>query len=311
MRYCIFFMVMGLGARGYAQWTWTDVRGSAQYDDARAVSTPTPYGSYTAGEAGAAVDGQPYAGAGDVLLIRHAYDGAPQWTRLAGSSNTDFATAVAADASSNAYVAGLTSGAFDGETNAGGSAYFLIKYLPDGTRAWSRIRGAAAGTTAAALAVPAAPLLVLAGDTAGALDGQPFAGMLDTLLCAWTLDGTQLWTRVRGTATDEWLRAVAVRDSLICAAGSCLGSMDGQPFVGREDALLMAYDTNGTWRWTRTRGSDDDDTVTGVALDRASNIYLTGYTFGAFDGQVNRGGADIFLIKYDAAGTHQWTRFRG
>ena len=41
------------------------------------------------------------------------------------------------------------------------------------------------------------------------------------------------------------------------------------------------------------------------------NVYVAGYTNGGLDGNVNAGSSDIFVMKFDASGTHQWTVQRG
>ena len=41
------------------------------------------------------------------------------------------------------------------------------------------------------------------------------------------------------------------------------------------------------------------------------NVYVAGITNGALDGHVNAGSFDIFVMKFDASGTHQWTVQRG
>lgn len=45
-----------------------------------------------------------------------------------------------------------------------------------------------------------------------------------------------------------------------------------------------------------------------VAIDNNDNIYVAGTTEGALDGNTNVGGADIFLTKWSADGTKQWTK---
>ena len=46
-------------------------------------------------------------------------------------------------------------------------------------------------------------------------------------------------------------------------------------------------------------------------MDPDGNMYVAGQTEGALDGNVNAGGNDIFVMKFDASGTHQWTSQRG
>jgi hypothetical protein len=46
-------------------------------------------------------------------------------------------------------------------------------------------------------------------------------------------------------------------------------------------------------------------------VDGSGNIYITGGTNGNLDGNVNAGGTDAFLAKYDSSGGRQWTRLLG
>jgi hypothetical protein len=47
--------------------------------------------------------------------------------------------------------------------------------------------------------------------------------------------------------------------------------------------------------WTKQYGSDDDDSVSGLALT-ASALYVSGNSFGAFAGP-NRGASDGFVLR--------------
>ena len=42
-------------------------------------------------------------------------------------------------------------------------------------------------------------------------------------------------------------------------------------------------------------------------MDSNNNLYLVGQPEGNLDGNTNLGGNDLFLVKYDSAGTKQWT----
>lgn len=68
--------------------------------------------------------------------------------------------------------------------------------------------------------------------------------------------------------------------------------------------------------WSMAAGDASDQHLCAVVTDAAGNVYAAGY----FEGTVNFGGgnltsaglSDIFLVKFDAAGTHQWSqRFGG
>ena len=46
-------------------------------------------------------------------------------------------------------------------------------------------------------------------------------------------------------------------------------------------------------------------------VDDVGNAWVAGSTFGSLDGHTNAGSRDMFLMKFDAQGVHQWTRQRG
>ena len=62
--------------------------------------------------------------------ISHMFGGVQQL----GTSYDDNATGVATDSSANVYVVGETVGGLDGNTSAGGSDLFVVKYNSDGVK---------------------------------------------------------------------------------------------------------------------------------------------------------------------------------
>ena len=55
-------------------------------------------------------------------------------------------------------------------------------------------------------------------------------------------------------------------------------------------------------QWTTLLGTSSDDFAYSVATDDSGNIYVVGITNGNLNGNVNAGGSDIFLTKYDSSG---------
>ena len=74
------------------------------------------------------------------------------------------------------------------------------------------------------------------------------------------------------------------------------------------DIFLTKYNSSGTKQWTKQLGTSDWDQGNGMAVDNSSNIYVTGYTNGGLDGNLNLSGsgvASVFLVKYNASGVKQ------
>lgn len=64
--------------------------------------------------------------------------------------------------------------------------------------------------------------------------------------------------------------------------------------------------------WTRQVGSNEDDVAKGVAIDKTGDIYVAGYTYGRLGDQPNRGGADLFVAKFNkCSGEMIWLDQRG
>jgi hypothetical protein len=76
---------------------------------------------------------------------------------------------------------------------------------------------------------------------------------------------------------------------------------------GSSDAFVVKYDQAGSRQWLIQIGTDGSDQANGVDLDAADNVYIAGRTSGTFPNKQSSGSSDVFLIKYDMSGNHQWT----
>ena len=48
-----------------------------------------------------------------------------------------------------------------------------------------------------------------------------------------------------------------------------------------------------------------------ILTESSGNVYVTGYTYGDFDGNKNLGSKDIIIVKYNSSVTKQWTKQYG
>ena len=96
---------------------------------------------YLAGPVSVALDGNAYAGTGDVFIAKYDSNGVKLWTREMGGSLSDYGWAAATDPEGNAVVAGSTANSLDGSGNAGAMDILVVKYDPSGARLWTREMG--------------------------------------------------------------------------------------------------------------------------------------------------------------------------
>ncbi len=86
---------------------------------------------------------------------------------------------------------------------------------------------------------------------------------------------------------------------------------DDYPSLGQRDIFLVKSNAEHQVQWVRRIGDTGDEHAYSIVCDNENSIYLTG----AFSETLNIGGpytatgiTDLFLIKYNTAGTHQWTK---
>jgi hypothetical protein len=116
------------------------------------------------------------------------------------------------------------------------------------------------------------------------------------------------WTIQSGTSSVDQANAVTTDSSgNLYVAGYSKGVLEGHTNSGMSDLILIKYNSQGTIQWTKQLGTLEDDQANGVTTDSSGNIYVTGWTGGALDGNTYFGQDDIFLIKYNSSGTKLWT----
>ena len=257
---------------------------------------------------------------GHVETPGHGFDvtasemtGARLWSWQSGYPDWDAAYAGTADADGNSILAGFVYGNFDGSTTAGGFDVGVVKLGPDGTKLWSRQIGTPGSDMGRAVAADTSGNIYIAGNAGGPLDGNAWAGDSDIFVTKFDRDGNRLWTRQSGTTGADSAGAVVVDGSgNIYIAGYATGSLNGSPYAGSADAVLLKYDPSGSLLYSREFGTAGSDVANAVTVDPSGNVYVAGITDGPLDGNSNEGGGgDYFVVKFDTAGNRLWTRVTG
>lgn len=239
--------------------------------------------------------------------------GGANWTAQLGSTSADYADGgVALDSYGNAYIAGYTYGGLDGNSNIGGVDLVLVKYDNKGVRQWTLQTGTAANEWFVDIAIDSSDNIYVTGFTDGDMGENSNAGVRDIFLAKYSSTGVVQWVSQVGTTSGDEGHDVAVDSSgNIYVSGFSTGMLDGNTHIGGHDAVLIKFDSTGVKQWTRQIGSTEDEIAFGVAVDSNGGIYISGHTFGEFDGNTNAGQFDVFLVKYNDSGVKQWTRQLG
>ena len=193
---------------------WTKQEGSSGDDYAYGVAVDSSENIYVTGYTDKKLHGNNNSGRFDMFLVKYNSSGARQWTKQLGTSNNEYASAIATDSSDNIYVTGMTWGGLDGSTKpsycmGAGTAkasqectdIFLVKYNSSGTKQWvKQLEGSSKSfDNAQGLAVDSSDNIYVAGFTNGGLDGNTSSGKHDILVVKYNSGGSKQWLRQFGS----------------------------------------------------------------------------------------------------------------
>ncbi len=238
------FFILKYDASGTLQ--WKKQYGTAVNDYAYGIDVDTAGNVYVTGDTGGDMDGNVNAGGADIFAVRLNSSGVEQWTGQFGAAGNEGGVSVAVDASGNVYVAGSTAGDLDGNTSAGGTDAFVVKYDSAGTRQWTRQFGTADDDEGKGVAVDQDGNVYVTGPTAGGLDGNAGAGAADLFLVKFNPAGSKQWTSQLGTSSFDSGMDVAVAGGYVYLTGVSGGDLDGNINAGGGDIIVVKYDLNGT-----------------------------------------------------------------
>jgi hypothetical protein len=88
-------------------------------------------------------------------------------------------------------VTGGTYGGLDGNTNAGNSDLFVVKYNSSGTKQWTKQMGSSSRDYDYGVATDSSRNVYVSGDTYGGLDNNTNAGYNDLFVVKYNSSGTK------------------------------------------------------------------------------------------------------------------------
>ena len=120
------------------------------------------------------------------------------------------------------------------------------------------------------------------------------------------------WTRLIGEASEDYASSISsTSDGYIYLVGHTDSDLDGQINSGNEDAYIVKYNAYGYKLWTNLIGGAGSDTARSVSSSSGGSIYTVGFTENNLDAQINSGGFDTFITKFNPDGSKSWTKLIG
>jgi hypothetical protein len=284
------------------------------------------------------------AGSMDIYLTKYDVSGSYQWTKVVGGASSDYGISVATDSSGNVYLTGYFTGTVDfdpgtgtdNRTSLGVDDIYLTKYDASGNYQWTKAIGGTGYDYSYSVVADSSGNVYFTGSFENTVDFDPGTGTDnrtslggdDIYLTKYDASGTYQWTKIMAGTGYEYGKSLRI-DSAgnVYLVGQFENTVDfdsetgtdNRSSVGGFDVYLTKYDVSGSYQWTKTIGGTGYDFGNSVAVDGSGNVYFTGDFENSVDfdpetGADNRssaGGVDIYLTKYDASGSYQWTKTVG
>ena len=238
------------------------------------------------------------AGNHDMLILKSDTSGNQVWGRQYGDTGFDYLNGVTTDSSGNLYLAGYSNGALFGNATSTLDAIFM-KYDANGNQLWGRRYNSTGENIGISVVTDTSGNAYFAGWNAQSGGYLAKYNTNGTLQSGWPKTFSTFYAH--GIARDAG-------NNLYVAGFTVFEAYS--PFFGTGDAVLVKFDTNGNQLWLRQFGTVYADAAFGVAVDPSGNVYVTGYTAGNLF-STSSGSNDVFIAKYDSAGTQLWGRQLG
>jgi hypothetical protein len=248
------------------------------------------------------------------------------WSQRFGDAiEHQFAASVATGGSGNIFVTGDFYSSVDfggGElTSAGNTDVYVAGFDASGNHLWSKRFGDAGFQHTQSIATDGAGNVIVTGFFVGTMDfgGGPLttAGVSDIFIAKFDAAGNHMWSQRFGDADHQHAYGVTTDGSgNVIVTGNSRGTVDfgggGLTTAGIWDVFVARFDAAGNHLWSQLFGDSDNQFGSSVATDGSGNVMVTGYFLGTVDfgggGLTSAGGNDIFIAKFDSAGSHLWSQ---
>ncbi|MGO9952971.1 MAG: SBBP repeat-containing protein [Dissulfurispiraceae bacterium] len=254
-----------------------------------------------------------------IFVLKLNSSGAYQWHTFYGGSSGDYGEAIAVDGSGNVYVTGHGYDSWGTPLNAfsGPQDFFVLKLNSSGVYQWNTFYGSGDYDYGYGITVDSSGGVYVTGSSFETW-GTPlnaFSGSGDFFVLKLNSSGAYQWNTFYGSGNGDYGSGIAVDGSAnVYVTGFSYGTW-GTPInaISGEEFFVLKLNSSGAYQWNTFYGSGSADEGYGITVDGSANVYVTGFSYGTWGTPLNAfsGSRDIFVLKLNSSGAHQWNTFYG
>ena len=258
----------------------------------------------------------------DACLVKYNSSGQFQWVGTFGSESSaseDAIYCIAVDNQGYVYAAGFFQNTIhfpdsSSVPSTGGKDCFLVKYTSEGQFIWAKTWGGPGHDYVYGIAADSSGNTYVTGYFAGNVDfGNGLVsshGGGDAYICKYDPNHVLVWVKIVGGTQEDQGTGMTLRGNKLCICGRFSNSVDfgdGIPrsSAGSYDGYLLIINTDNSFVRVNTWGGPGWDEATGLALDSANNMYVTGYFESTVDfgsgPKTSNGSYDCYLLKFNSS----------
>jgi uncharacterized repeat protein (TIGR02543 family) len=223
------------------------------------------------------------------------------WVYQVGSNEDDCGNRIAFDKNNNILFSGYTEGVFDGISPANERDIFIKSVSQDGVGGWVK-----------------SP--VKENSRWWGINGFSITDDTNFLITQSMYEWKNL-SKIDNSGNILWMKnfssdfvvvpqAIVSRGEFIYVTGYTDGALDGMTTPnGGSDVFIAKLTSLGEIIWLKQFGSEYGwESGVDISLDGAGNVFVSGTTNGCIDGTTTPVGNNVFLSKFDNAGTMCWVK---
>jgi hypothetical protein len=266
----------------------------------------------------------------DYWVVKLDATGNKEWDRTFGGSGEDVLFSLQQTSDGGYVLGGYSFSDISGdktEANKGSYDYWVVKLDAAGEKEWDRTFGGSETDQLRSLQQTSDGGYILGGYSNSPVSGDKTEANRGPCDEGCTFDywvvkldaaGEKAWDRTfGGSETDELSSLQQTGDGGYVLGGNSDSRVSGdktEASRGDHDYWVVKLGAAGEKEWDRTFGGNSTDVLTSLEQTSDGGYVLGGYSFSDISGdktEANKGGADYWVVKLDAAGEKEWDRTFG